>query len=134
MAHDLNVFTWPWEDDSWDYIELSDIVEHLRADIVQVMDELHRIVAPGGYIFIHTAEAGSWQLNMDPTHTQGFMLNSFDYFDPKTRHGDIYSYSDRKWKIVKRSEDPAGLFFVLTPRKTKVLRPAKLREDVALVQ
>lgn len=120
VAHDLNEFPWPWEDDSWDYIEASDILEHLRANIVQFMDEAWRIIAPGGYIFIHTAEAGSWQLNMDPTHTQGFLLSSFDYFDPETRHGEIYSYTDKKWKIVRRTEDPAGLHFVLTPRKEPV--------------
>lgn len=118
VAHDLNDFPWPWEDNSWDYIEASDILEHLRAKIIQFMDEAWRILAPGGYIYIHTAEAGSWQLNMDPTHTQGFMLQSFDYFDPETRHGKEYSYSNKKWKIVKRSEDPSGLYFVLQVRKS----------------
>lgn len=130
VAHDLEVFPYPWEDNSWDYIEASDIFEHLRASSVQIMDELWRIMAPGGHLFIHTAEAGSWQLNMDPTHTQGFFLQSFDYFDPETRHGQQYSYSDRKWKIVRRTEDLAGLHFILQVRKDPV--EPKARERVAV--
>lgn len=130
VAHDLEILPYPWSDNSWDYIEASDILEHLNVNIVDVMDELWRIVAPGGYLYIHTAEAGSWQLNMDPTHRQGFFLQSFDYFDPDTRHGKEYSYSERKWKVVKRTEDAAGLYFVLTPRK---LVPAKLRPEAEKV-
>lgn len=107
-------------------------MEHLRANIVPVMDELWRIMAPGGYLYIHTAEAGSWQLNMDPTHTQGFMLQSFDYFDPDTRHGTEYSYSDRKWKVVRRTEDAAGLHFMLQVRKDPVEPKKVTREKVAV--
>lgn len=132
VAHDLNVFPYPWEDDFWDYIEVSDIMEHLRAEMPMVMDELWRITAPGGYVYIHTAEAGSWQLSMDPTHTQGFFLQSFDYFDPDTRHGQQYSYSDKKWKIIRRTEDPAGLCFVLTPRKLMKSNPQE--RETAMVQ
>ncbi len=125
IAHDLNVFPYPWEDDSWDYIEFSDCLEHLRADYIKVMDELWRITAPGGHVYIHTAEAGSWQLQLDPTHVQGFRLESMDYLDPDTRHGTVYTYSDKKWKVEVKTRDPGGLLFILQPRKTAdVLVPA----------
>ena len=117
VAHDLTVFPWPWEDSSWDFIEFSDCLEHMRVELVQVMNELWRITAPGGYVFIHTAEAGTWQLYTDPTHVQGFALNSFDYFDPSTRIGGVYSYSERKWTIRKRTTDESGLAFILQPNK-----------------
>jgi glycosyltransferase involved in cell wall biosynthesis len=116
-AHDLEEFPWPWADDEWEVVEFSDCLEHLRADIVRVMDELWRITAPGGYVYIHTAEAGTWQLQLDPTHVRGFMLNSLDYFDPDTQYGQTYTYSERKWKIVKKGIDDAGLVFILQPRK-----------------
>lgn len=118
VAHDLTQFPYPWEDDSWDYVEMSDVMEHLRGDVTAVLDELWRIIAPGGYLFIHTAEAGSWQLAMDPTHVQGFKLNSFDYYDPETPYGAQYTYSERGWKIAKRTIDSSGGIVVLmTPRK-----------------
>lgn len=132
VSHDLNVFPYPWEDNSWDYIEMANIIEHLRGESIQVMDELWRIMAPDGYLFIQTAEAGSWQLSYDPTHTRGFYLGSFDYFDPDTRAGTQYSYSDRKWKICKRTIDGGGtLTFVLQVRKdAPKLKPAKLLDKV----
>lgn len=131
VAHDLNVFPWPWEDDSWDWIEFSDCLEHLRADMVQVMDELWRITAPDGHVFIHTAEEGSWQLATDPTHVRGFRLDSFDYFDPETQRGATYPYSDRQWKMRLRSIDNAGLTFVMAPRKGV---PVESERDLAEVE
>lgn len=123
VAHDLNVFPYPWKDNSWDYIEFSDCLEHLRANYIEVMDELWRILSPEGHLFVHTAEQATWQLYTDPTHIQGFALNSMDYLDPETRHGQEYSYSDRKWKLLKRTIDESGLCFILTPRK----EPVKVR-------
>ena len=70
-------------------------------------------------------------MNMDPTHTQGFLLNSFDYFDPETRHGAEYNYSEKKWKIIRRTEDAAGLHFILQVRKdAPKLKPRKLSDKV----
>lgn len=120
VAHDLNVFPYPWADNSWDYIEAVDIVEHLKADLPQVMDELWRILRPTGHLYIHTAETGSWQLFTDPTHVRGFTLESFDYFDPKTKWGghSDYDYTDRKWQVVHKTSDNAGgLMFLMKPRK-----------------
>lgn len=117
VTHDLNIFPWPWEDDSWDYIEFPDCLEHLRPNLTLIMDELWRVLRPHGYVYIHTAEAGSWQLSMDPTHTQGFYLESFDYYDPEKRYGKAYSYTTHKWKVVKKTRDEGGLAFVLQPRK-----------------
>lgn len=121
VAHDLTVFPYPWEDDAWDYVEMSDVIEHLRGDVTAVLDELWRVVAPDGHLFIHTAEAGSWQHRMDPTHVRGFMLNSFDYYDPETPAGRTYRYTERGWKIVKRTIDQTGgIVVVMTPRKDAV--------------
>lgn len=117
VIHDLNAFPWPWDAESWDYIEMSDVLEHLRGNVTDVMDELWRITAPGGYVLIHTAEAGSWQLLQDPTHVRGFAMDAFDYYDPETQWGQIYPYSERKWEVVKKTADSAGLIFILRPRK-----------------
>lgn len=118
VAHDLQKFPYPWADDQWDYIEMSDVLEHLRGDVTQVLDELWRITAPGGHVFIHTVEAGSWQHSLDPTHVMGFNLHSFDYYDPETAYGRQYRYSEKSWKIVKRTIDPSGgVLVIMTPRK-----------------
>lgn len=120
VAHDLNVFPYPWEDNEWDFIKAVDILEHLKADLPLVLDELWRILKPTGYLYIHTAEVGSWQLHLDPTHVVGFSLDSFDYFDPKTKWGGMsdYDYTDKKWQVKhKTSDNHGGLIFLLAPRK-----------------
>jgi len=119
VAHDLTIFPWPWDDDSFDYVQMVDVIEHLRPHLVQTVDELWRITAPDGYVAIHTCEAGSWQLMTDPTHVRGFTLDSFDYFDPDTDWGRTYTYSTRQWKLCMKTVDSSGLLFVLQPRKEK---------------
>lgn len=124
VAHDLNVFPWPFEDSSFDYVEFTDCLEHLKASLPEVMDELWRIC--DGYVYIHTAQIGTWQLYKDPTHLQGFDLEAMDYFDPATRWGETYSYSNKKWKVVKKTTDGGGgLIFVLQPRKEQEIPTAQ---------
>ena len=129
VAHDLNNFPWPFEDSSFDYVEFTDCLEHLKASLPEVMDELWRIC--DGYVYIHTAQIGTWQLYKDPTHLQGFDLEAMDYFDPDTRWGETYSYSNKKWKVVKKTTDgQGGLIFVLKPRKEQEIPTAHEFEAV----
>lgn len=120
VAWDLTKFPWPVEDNTYGYIEAEDVLEHLRADMTDVMEELHRILKPGGYMFVRVPEAGSWQLMKDPTHVVGFMPDSFDYYDPETPIGQHYVYSDKGWKILKRTSNNGGLVFVFQTRKQAV--------------
>lgn len=120
IAFDLTQFPWPVEDNAWGYVEMEDVLEHLKGDINHIFDELWRVMRPGSYLYIHTAEAGSWQLMKDPTHIQGFTPHSFNYYDPSTPEGEHYSYTERKWRIMQRTADAGGLVFVMQPRKTGV--------------
>lgn len=58
-----------------------DVIEHV-ADRIHFMNELHRVLVPGGKATIETPNAsrgaGFWQ---DPTHRSGWVLNSFQYFE-----------------------------------------------------
>lgn len=51
VVHDLNVFPYPFEDNSFDEIICYHILEHLDKPF-WVMRELHRILKPGGKLFI----------------------------------------------------------------------------------
>ena len=72
---------WPWPDSSVDEVAAFDIVEHLP-DRIHTMNELHRVLKPGGVARIEVPNAsrgaGFWQ---DPTHVSGWCLNSFQYFE-----------------------------------------------------
>jgi SAM-dependent methyltransferase len=76
---------WPWPDSSIDHIVAHDIIEHLP-DKIHTMNELWRVLVPGGTaeIVVPTTDGrGAWQ---DPTHVSYWNRNSFFYFT----HGDAH--------------------------------------------
>ncbi len=71
---------WPWKDSSVDEVIAFDVIEHI-ADRIHFMNELHRVLKPGGIATIETPNAsrgaGFYQ---DPTHKSGWCMNSFQYY------------------------------------------------------
>jgi predicted SAM-dependent methyltransferase len=72
---------WPWPDSSVDEVKAHDIIEHIE-DRIHFMNELHRVLCPGGKAVIETPNAarGSGYFQ-DPTHKSPWCLNSFQYFE-----------------------------------------------------
>lgn len=62
-------------------IRAHDFLEHIRPDrVVAVMNEIYRVLAPGGWLLTSTPSTdgrGAWQ---DPTHRSGWNANSFWYY------------------------------------------------------
>lgn len=90
VVHDLNVFPWPWEDGSVDVILARDVIEHLD-NFMKVMEEMYRVLRPGGLINMKVPYWNSISRHADPTHTRGFHELTFRFFDPdsvycKERH------------------------------------------------
>lgn len=100
---DLNVLAWPFEDNEFDKIEIISVVEHLRPNLIEVMNELWRILKKSGILVIkyplYTAET----VHDDPTHRWFLSAVSLDYVIPGTRYGEDYSfYSPYKWQLLAR--------------------------------
>jgi ubiquinone/menaquinone biosynthesis C-methylase UbiE len=90
------------DDNSFDQIVARAVLEHLRINLVQSLDECWRIMRPGGQIFIKLPYWNSDISHQDPTHYWFFSLASLDQFDPDTPRGKVYSfYTTRKWKILE---------------------------------
>jgi len=104
VVHDLEVLPWPFKDEEFEDAYALDILEHLWTGykFVTGIDEIWRIVKPGGQLYIRTCFFQHEFAYADPTHQHYFTLNSFDYWDPATPMGNKYSYSDKKWHIVSR--------------------------------
>ncbi len=88
-VHDMNVFPWPFEDNSFDSIYMSHVIEHCDS-ILKTMEEVYRILKPGGLVYLitpHYTDAISWQ---DITHKWHLNTRSFRYFDP-TYHTNYYT-------------------------------------------
>ncbi len=102
VAWDLNNLPWPWPDNSFDQIVAKAVLEHLRLNLVESLNECWRLLRAGGQIFIKLPHWQSDISHQDPTHYWFFSVASLDQFDPDTKRGKIYAfYTERKWKILE---------------------------------
>lgn len=86
VVWDLDRFPYPFEDASFDVVDCTDVLEHL-ADVVRVMEEIHRIGRPGCLVRIATPHFSSANSFTDPTHRHHFGFRSFDYFTGDNQWG-----------------------------------------------
>ena len=71
---------WPWPESSAELVRAWDIIEHLP-DKILTMNEMYRVLQPGGLadISVPTTEgSGAFQ---DPTHVSFWNRRSFIYFE-----------------------------------------------------
>jgi SAM-dependent methyltransferase len=81
VVHDMKVVPWPFPDRSFDVVYANHVLEHLP-DLIQTMEEIHRILRRGGRLFVrvpHYRAPGAFQ---DPTHVRFFTERTFEYFTP----------------------------------------------------
>lgn len=98
VVHNLNIFPYPFSDNTFEHIYCDNVMEHLD-DIIKVMEELHRILKPGGKAEIIVPYFSSIGAFKDPTHKHHFTMESFNYF---TEEAYYNFYSKARYKIVER--------------------------------
>ena len=76
---DLDQFPWPVESETFDEARLIHVIEHV-GDVIATMEELHRIVKPGGQIILETPHYTDFSSWCDPTHRWHLNSFSFRYF------------------------------------------------------
>ena len=70
---------WPFEDNSVGVARMQDFVEHMH-DPIHLMNELYRVLAPGGWAFIRVPSTDGRGAFQDPTHVSFWNENSFAYY------------------------------------------------------
>jgi SAM-dependent methyltransferase len=104
---DLNVTPYPFEANSVDEILADNVLEHLE-DVVRTMEEIHRILKPGGRATILLPYSKSDGALQDPTHRHFFTERSMDYFAVEHPY-NFYSsarFHIRKARLVANSHTP----------------------------
>ena len=106
VVHNLIHFPYPFEDNSAHEIKAIDVLEHLPPyigedhGVIKFIEECHRILKPGGTLFLQTPGWKAEFLWIDPTHVRGFDIQSMDFFDPDTHFGKTTGfYSPCKFKV-----------------------------------
>ncbi len=79
VLHDLNVVPYPLADCSFDLVVCLHVLEHVEK-LVEAVGELHRLLKPGGRLFVEVPYFSSSHYFTDPTHRHAFTTRSFDYF------------------------------------------------------
>jgi hypothetical protein len=70
---------WPWQDNTIGYVRAWDIIEHLP-DKIFTMNELWRVLRPGGHAEIAVPTTDGSGAFQDPTHISFWNRNSFLYY------------------------------------------------------
>jgi len=110
---DLKGFYFPFKDEQFEAVYIIDVIEHLD-DVIKVMEEIHRVLKPGGRVFIRTTYWRTENSFTDPTHKHYFTEKSFDFFDPSTMFGSKYDYyTKKKFKVLEHGIDGQELLFKL---------------------
>ena len=98
IIHDLEVFPYPLPDECCLTIVGSHIVEHIKPWLmIDFMNELWRLMKPGGQLaFVHPYGVNDLYVQ-DPTHCNPCNAVTWHYFDPK--HPYYEFYKPKPWTI-----------------------------------
>lgn len=141
---DITKFPYPWRENSIDGIMADNIMEHIEPiTFIKVMNECHRIMKPGGKIWIRvphipikadienleftekdyrylrriivrTLEALNAAFT-DPTHLGFFTLQTFDYWNKNHARGRTFgkSYGIISWTVIRNEIHPQQRKFLM---------------------
>lgn len=79
VVHDLDVAPWPFEDASFGEVSGLQVFEHV-AEPLTFINEAHRVLAPGGVLFLTVPHWQSPNAYTDPTHRRFCTERTFDYW------------------------------------------------------
>ena len=109
IIRDLNEFPYPFEDNSFDEIYATHVIEHLNS-IVEAMEEIYRLAKPNTKVVIVTPHYSDYMSWADPTHKWHLTTYSFRYFDPEY---ETNYYTKARFKTESIHLDMARLWRAL---------------------
>ncbi len=107
LIHDLNVYPYPFSDNSWERIICLDVLEHVD-NFVKTVEEVWRIASPDATIEVSGPFMSSVHFYTDPTHKRALTSRSFDYFCPD-RPLYRYGYTKAAFALVSCEYDRGAL-------------------------
>ena len=109
IVWDLEDIPWPLPDESVLVAIASHVIEHInpvKGGFLKFMDEVWRVLKPGGEFAIVTPHGSSQGYLQDPTHCNPCNENTFFYFTPD--HQLYNFYKPKPWSVKARFWSPAG--------------------------
>ena len=106
VVHDLDVVPYPFHKNSVDEIHMYHVLEHLH-DPIKKIEEIYRILKPGGILHLRVPHFSSMGAFTDLTHIRPFGYQSFDCLVP-TDYQHFYTKSE--FNILNREIKYFGLY------------------------
>jgi SAM-dependent methyltransferase len=92
---DLDRFPYPFRDNSFAALRAVHVIEHV-SDVIRAMEEFHRLLVPGGRVFLVTPHYTDFSSFCDPTHRWHLNSFSFRYFGED--HGGFGYYTAARFR------------------------------------
>lgn len=105
----------PYADASFDVILFCEIIEHLVSDPVVVLEQIHRVLKPGGFLVLTTPNVGRWE-------NVCRMASGENIYDPYSRYG-IYGRHNREYTPKELQELLTSVGFKLDQICTRDVHP-----------
>lgn len=102
VVHDLDSRPFPFETSAADAVWMDNVLEHLM-DVVATLEEVHRILRPGGLAYIYVPYFRSHYAAVDPTHRHQFTVGSMAYVDRSHPWFERYRYSSAGFDVLRVS-------------------------------
>lgn len=94
----------PFEDGEFDVVYSNQVLEHV-SNMIGLVEEINRVLVPGGLMVAHVPYFRSSWAAVDPTHVRNFTLNSLDYFIEGTLAHEDYRFSDTSYSKIEKFLD-----------------------------
>ncbi len=91
---DLKSYKLPYEENFFEVIVCRDVLEHLE-HYPLMLQEIHRVLQPGGRVEIQVPHFTSWYAFGDPQHVKFFSVRTFDFFIENSRRSYYYPFKFR---------------------------------------
>lgn len=119
MKMDMTKTPWPFADDSFDVVLASHVMEHVpllyreqdgvtRDILFIIMEEVHRVLKPGGEFHVEVPLGGTDADHSNPQHYRHWRRNWWTFFEPE---GKENYYSTARFTVVSDTRVRYGVRF-----------------------
>jgi predicted SAM-dependent methyltransferase len=120
IVHDLEDTPWPLPDECVTTAVASHVLEHInphKGVFIDVMNEVWRVLKPGGQFAFVVPYAESFGMMQDPTHCNFINEATMNYFDPLHPSNFYQFYRPKPWRIVSQPFSRTGVLECLLEKR-----------------